>query len=117
MDIQNQTDTEILDVAEKMYSEMVAGSNARDWSRFSQFMEDENKHDQKAIDNVREQWENAPVLTSLAQKRELLGILRREDHVLVAWKQWSTIDNSEYLARLHMKTVGNEIKTIGIFLN
>ena len=30
MDIQNQTDTEILQIAETMYSEIVEGSNAKD---------------------------------------------------------------------------------------
>lgn len=113
MEIQNQTDAEILQVAEAMYSEIVNGSNANDWERFSQFLDIRTPDVKKS---VLEQWKNTPVLTSLTQQREFLSVLRREDHVLVTWKQWSTKVKGEYLALLYLRTIEDEVKSIGIFI-
>ena len=60
------------------------------------------------------QWSNNKLLTSLSEKYDVLGCLRRDLHVTVLYKQKSNSIPGEYLGRLVLGVEGKEIKVFGI---
>jgi len=116
MEIQDQTDSEIQAIAEKMWDEIVDASNAQDWEKFSSFLVTGDTPKDVLKSSVLKQWEEVPVLTTLAKKREFLGILRRGKTVLVTWKQWSTEVDGEFLALLYLTTINSEVRSVGVFI-
>ena len=117
MDILAKSDSEILEIAEPMWDEIVKGSNEKNWELFSKNMASKGTDkESESRKNVEEQWEADDLLTSLTPNREFLHILRKEDCVLVLWKQWSTKVKGDYLASLYLQSVNDEVKSIGIWL-
>ncbi|MCJ8318275.1 MAG: hypothetical protein MJK12_01490 [Colwellia sp.] len=116
MEISNKSDTEILKIAESMWDDIVEGANTKNWHLFSKYMPASDVTDEAKKD-VERQWQQVPLLTSLSTKREFINILRRNDSVLVLWKQWSTKEEGEFLAMLNLKSMGTEIKSVGIFVS
>ncbi|MCJ8311623.1 MAG: hypothetical protein HRU38_02815 [Saccharospirillaceae bacterium] len=117
MDILAKSDSEILEIAEPMWDDIVKGSNEKNWELFSKSMDSKGSDKEPASrKDVEQQWENSDLLTSLTPNREFLSILRKEDCVLVLWKQWSTKVKGDFLASLYLKSVNDEVKSIGIWL-
>jgi hypothetical protein len=115
MDILTKSDSEILNVAEPIWNDIVKGANDKNWGLFSKYMPESDKTDE-AKQDVEKQWEQVPLLTSLTAKKELVGILRRKDSILVLWRQWSTKEDGEFLGMLSLQSVGTEVKSIGMFV-
>ncbi|MEO0926422.1 MAG: hypothetical protein AAFY63_11195 [Cyanobacteria bacterium J06643_13] len=115
MDILTKSDAEILEIAEPMWDDIRRGSNEQNWDLFSKYMLEEHSTD-KFKKDVESQWSNNKVLTSLTAKREYLSILRKNDCVLVLWKQWSTKVEGEFLAMLYLQSIDDEVKAIGIWI-
>lgn len=115
MDILEQSDAEIREVAEAIWSEMIDGANSRNWELFSKHMAPESVDDQ-ARGMVEHQWQYNKLFTSLVKEPEFMGILRQTDHVLVLWKQLSSKVDGEFLAMLYLKTMDDEVKVIGSWI-
>jgi hypothetical protein len=115
MDILTKSDSEILKVAEPIWNDIVKGANDKNWDLFSKYMPESDKTDE-AKQDVEKQWEQVPLLTSLTAKKELVGILRRKDSILVLWRQWSTKEDGEFLGMLSLQSEGTEVKSIGMFV-
>ena len=112
MDILTKSDSEILEIADSIWGDMIQGSNEKNWGLFSKYMSEKGKSDEGRI-NIEKQWDQSDVLTSLTTKREFLNILRKSDCVVVLWKQWSTNVESDFLATLHLQSIDNEVKVTG----
>lgn len=115
MDLLAMSDAEILQVANPIYSELIEASNSRNWNLFVKRMPQDLVSDELRLD-VENQWDNVPFLTALSEKRELLGVLRRESSVHVLWKQWTTINDTEYLGVLVLQEVDGVAKVPGFFI-
>ena len=59
------------------------------------------------------QWTNNKLLTSLSNKREVFGCLRRNLHVTVLYKQTSDVVPGEFLGRLVLGIEDDEVKVFG----
>jgi hypothetical protein len=116
MNILTKSDSEILDIAEPIWDDIVKGASEKNWDLFSKHMPDSDKTDEAKRD-VENQWEQVPLLTSLTDKKEFVGILRRKDSVLVLWRQWSTEEDGEFLGTLNLQNIGSEVKSIGMFVS
>ena len=112
MDILAKSDSEILEIADPIWGDMIQGSNEKNWGLFSKYMPENRKSDEKRI-NIEKQWDKSDVLTSLTTKREFLNILRKSDTVVVLWRQWSTNVEGELLAMLYFQSIDNEVKVKG----
>lgn len=115
MDILEQSDAEIREVAEAIWDDMIKGSNTKDWDLFAKHMAAESVTDQ-ARAMVEHQWQYSKLFTSLVEKPEYMGILRQTDHVLVLFKQLSTKVEGEYLAMLYLKSIDNDVKVVGSWI-
>ena len=59
------------------------------------------------------QWANNKLLTSLSDKKEVLGCLRRGSYVTVLYKQTSSSISGDFLGRLVLGVEDDEIKVFG----
>ena len=59
------------------------------------------------------QWANNKLLTSLSDKREAFGCLRRDNYVTVLYKQTSNTVPGEFLGRLVLGVEDDEVKVFG----
>ena len=59
------------------------------------------------------QWANNKLLTSLSDKKEVFGCLRRDLYVTVLYKQTSNTVPGEFLGRLVLGVEDNEVKVFG----
>ena len=115
MNILTKSESEILKIAEPIWNDIVKGATDKNWDLFSKYMPDSDKTDE-AKQDVEKQWEQVPLLTSLTDKKEFVGILRRKDSVLVLWRQWCTDEDGEFLGMLNLQSIGSEVKSIGMFV-
>ena len=114
MDLLSKSDAELLSIAEPLYDQNVIACNSKNWQLFAKNMPPEQVTSEIQKE-VEEQWENVPFLTALSDKKQHLGILRREKSVHVLWKQWSTASDMEYLGVQILVEHNSEVKVKGFF--
>ena len=115
MDLLAMSDTELIQLAEPIYNELVQASNSRNLEMFSKHIPNELMTDE-AKQDIEEQWNNVPFLTALSDKKECLGLLRRESSVHILWKQWSKINDIQYLGVLVLKGANESVKVHSFFI-
>ena len=59
------------------------------------------------------QWANNKLLTSLSDKKEVLGCLRRNLHETILYKQTSKTVSGDFLGRLVLGIEDEEVKVFG----
>ena len=59
------------------------------------------------------QWANNKLLTSLSEKQEFLGCIRRDKFITVLYKQKSNTVSGEFLGRLVLGLEGDMVKVFG----
>jgi len=116
MKITDKTDEEIIGMVSPMIDEVVRASNDKDWVAFSKYQTEEEASDPKNKENVEAQWKTSRLLSSLDTKREILGVLRRDEVAVVYWKQTGSEITGEFLASYHVKQCGLEVKEVGFLI-
>lgn len=116
MKITDRSDNEIIAIVDPMIDEVVAASNKKDWKDFSKHQTEEEANDPNNRKNVEAQWKSSKLLSSLDTKREILGVLRRDDVAVVYWKQTGKNISGEFLASYHVKQFGSEVKEVGFLI-
>ena len=116
MKIEEQSDSEVLKIAEPIWEVISEGCRTKDWSKYSQFFLDNDRENLDHKKDVLNQWENNPVLISLTKEKQLLTFLRRENAVVVVWKLGSTVVNGEFMVSLRLTTIDSEVKVTGVGL-
>ncbi|MBQ0732660.1 MAG: hypothetical protein KBT75_18295 [Oleispira antarctica] len=117
MKIEEKSDTEILDIVDPIFDEIIEGCRAKDWNRYSQFFTDEDRQDPDHKVDILDQWENNPVLVSIGKEKQFLSILRRENEVVVVWKVGSTTVNGDFMLSLQLTLVDSKIRLTGVGLH
>ena len=59
------------------------------------------------------QWANNKLLTSLSEKQDFLGMIRRDQFITVLYKQKSNTVNGEFLGRLVLGIEDDLVKVFG----
>ena len=112
MNLLNKTDEEIMEIANPIWDNLVRASNQKNYGEFtrdfsSQMLFGANEEE------LGKQWANNKLLTSLSDKKEVLGCLRRDSHVTVLYKQTSNTIPGDFLGRLVLGVEDEEIKIFG----
>jgi|TARA_R110000868_G_scaffold132002_1_gene342401 hypothetical protein len=115
MDLLAMSDSELMQLADPIYNELIEASNSRNLDAFTKHMPNELINDEIKQD-IEEQWDNVPFLTALSEKKEFLGLLRRKSTIHVLWKQWSEINDTQYLGVLVLKNINGKVKSNGFFI-
>jgi hypothetical protein len=112
MDLLKKTDEEIIKIAEPIWNNLVKASNIKDYGGFTRDFSSQMLFGANEVE-LGKQWANNKLLTSLSEKKEVLGCLRRNLHITVLYKQTSNTVPGEFLGRLVLGVEDDEVKVFG----
>jgi hypothetical protein len=111
LSIVEQSDQEILAIAEPLWRDLIRNSNE---GKYGDFAKNFSSALALAMDQVAagHQFANSELARSLSENFDALGIIRRGEHVTVLYRQRSTRKQGEWLGRL---VLGYENGLVRIF--
>tara|TARA_B100000686_G_scaffold16696_1_gene15577 strand:+ start:257 stop:607 length:351 start_codon:yes stop_codon:yes gene_type:complete len=112
MDLLNKTDEEITEIANPIWENLIKSSNQKDYGGFTRDFSSQMLFGANEVE-LGKQWANNKLLTSLSDKKEVLGCLRRNSHVTVLYKQFSNTVPGDFLGRLVLGVEDDEVKVFG----
>ena len=112
MNLLNKTDDEIIEIANPIWDNLVKTSNQKDYGGFTRDFSSQMLFGANEVE-LGKQWANNKILTSLSDKKDVLGCLRRNLHVTVLYKQTSNTVPGEFLGRLVLGVEDDEVKVFG----
>ncbi len=112
MSLLKKSDEEIIKIADPIWSNLVKSSNMKDYGGFTRDFSSQMLYGANEVE-IGKQWSNNKLLTSLSDKKEVLGCLRRNSHVTVLYKQTSNTVSGDFLGRLVLGVENNEVKVFG----
>ena len=112
MDFLKKTDEEIIKLANPIWDNLIKTSNQKDYGGFTRDFSSQMLFGANEVE-LGKQWANNKILTSLSDKKEVLGCLRRNLHVTVLYKQLSNTIPGEFLGRLVLGVEDDEVKVFG----
>ena len=84
MSLIKKTDEEIIKIATPLWDELVRASNRRDYSGFTKNFSAQMLYGANEVE-LGKQWASNKLLTSLSEKKEVFGCLRRDNYVTVLY--------------------------------
>ena len=112
MSLIKKTDEEIIKIATPLWDELVKASNMRDYSGFTKNFSAQMLYGANEVE-LGKQWANNKLLTSLSEKQEFLGTIRRNQFITVLYKQTSQTMPGEFLGRLVLGVEDGLVKVFG----
>ena len=112
MDLLKKTDEEIIKIANPIWDNLVKASNIKDYGGFTKDFSSQMLFGANEVE-LGKQWANNKLLTSLTDKKVVLGCLRRNLHVTVLYKQTSNVVPGEFLGRLVLGDEDGKVKVFG----
>ena len=112
MDLLNKTDEEIIQIANPIWNNLIKASNQKDYGGFTRDFSSQMLFGANEVE-LGKQWANNKILTSLSDKKEVLGCLRRNLHVTVLYKQTSNTVAGDFLGRLVLGVEDDQVKVFG----
>ena len=111
MKLLEKSDNEIKEIAQPIWDNLVKTSNIKDYGGFTRDFSSQMLYGANEVE-LGKQWANNKLLTSLSEKQEFLGCIRRSQFITVLYKQTSNTMPGEFLGRL---VLGVEDETVKIF--
>ena len=112
MNLLEKSDQEIIDIANPIWENLVKSSNIKDYGGFTKDFSSQMLFGANEVE-LGKQWANNKLLTSLSEKKEVFGCLRRDNYVTVLYKQTSDTMPGEFLGRLVLGVEDDEVKVFG----
>ncbi len=112
MDLINKSDDEIIKIANPIWENLVRSSNNKDYGSFTKDFSSQMLYGANEVE-LGKQWANNKLLTSLSEKQEFLGCIRRDKFITVLYKQKSNTVAGEFLGRLVLGVEGELVKVFG----
>ena len=112
MNIIDNTDEEILAVADPLWMDLVKHSNEGNYAEFTKGF---SKSLLLALNEIEvgKQFANSQLAKNLSDQIDCLGIIRRGEHVTVLYRQRSTVKEGEWLGRLVLGYEDGDIRIFG----
>ena len=112
MDFLKKSDDEIIKIANPIWENLVKSSNNKDYGSFTKDFSSQMLYGANEVE-LGKQWANNKLLTSLSEKQEFLGCIRRDKFITVLYKQKSNTVSGEFLGRLVLGLEGDMVKVFG----
>ena len=112
MNLIDKSDDEIIEIANPIWENLVRSSNNKDYGSFTKDFSSQMLYGANEVE-LGKQWANNKLLTSLSEKQEFLGCIRRDKFITVLYKQRSNTVAGEFLGRLVLGLEGDMIKVFG----
>jgi len=112
MNFLEKTDKEIIKIASPIWENLVKSSNIKDYGGFTKDFSSQMLYGANEVE-LGKQWANNKLLTSLSEKQEVMGCIRRDKFITILYKQKSNVLPGEFLGRLVLGTEGEMVKVFG----
>ena len=112
MNFLEKSDDEIIQIANPIWDNLVRSSNNKDYGSFTKDFSSQMLYGANEVE-LGKQWANNKLLTSLSEKQEFLGCIRRDKFITVLYKQKSNTVPGEFLGRLVLGLEGDMVKVFG----
>ena len=112
MNLLNKSDDEIIKIANPIWENLVRSSNNKDYGSFTKDFSSQMLYGANEVE-LGKQWANNKLLTSLSEKQEFLGTIRRNQFITVLYKQTSQTMPGEFLGRLVLGEEDGLVKVFG----
>ena len=88
MRLLEKADNEVIEIANPIWANLVKSSNMKDYGGFTKDFSSQMLYGANEVE-LGKQWANNKLLTSLSEKQEFLGCIRRDKFITVLYKQKS----------------------------
>ena len=112
MELLDKSDLEIKEIAQPIWDNLVKCSNIKDYGGFTKDFSSQMLYGANEVE-LGKQWANNKLLTSLSEKQEFLGTIRRNQFITVLYKQTSQTMPGEFLGRLVLGVEDGLVKVFG----
>ena len=112
MRLTEKSDTEIIDIAEPIWNNLVKSSNIKDYGGFTRDFSSQMLYGANEVE-LGKQWANNDLISNLTEGCKSFGCLRRGLYVTVLYKQTSTKLPGDFLGRLVLGDEDGEVKIFG----
>jgi hypothetical protein len=112
MELLDKSDQEIKEIAQPIWYNLVKCSNIKDYGGFTKDFSSQMLYGANEVE-LGKQWANNKLLTSLSEKQEFLGTIRRNQFITVLYKQTSQTMPGEFLGRLVLGVEDGLVKVFG----
>ena len=112
MKLLDKSDKEILEIAQPIWDNLVKSSNIKDYGTFTKDFSSQMLYGANEVE-LGKQWANNKLLTSLSEKQEFLGTIRRNQFITILYKQTSQTMPGEFLGRLVLGVEDGNVKVFG----
>ena len=112
MDLLSKSDEEIFAIGKPFWENLVRSSNMKDYGSFTRDFSTQMLFGANEVE-LGKQWANNKLLTSLSEKQEFLGTIRRNQFITVLYKQTSQTMPGEFLGRLVLGEEDGLVKVFG----
>ena len=112
MNLLEKTDEEIVKIANPIWENLIRSSNNKDYGSFTKDFSSKMLYGANEVE-LGKQWANNKLLTSLSEKQEFLGTIRRNQFISVLYKQTSQTMPGEFLGRLVLGEEDGLVKVFG----
>ena len=112
MNLLEKSDDEIIAMANPIWNNLVKTSNMKDYGGFTKDFSSQMLFGANEVE-LGKQWANNKLLTSLSEKQDFLGTIRRGQYITVLYKQTSNTQPGEFLGRLVLGMEDNLVKIFG----
>ena len=112
MNLVDKSDDEIIEIANPIWENLVRSSNNKDYGSFTKDFSSQMLYGANEVE-LGKQWANNKLLTSLSEKQEFLGTIRRNQFITVLYKQTSQTMPGEFLGRLVLGEEDGLVKVFG----
>jgi hypothetical protein len=112
MKLLDKSDKEIIDIAQPIWDNLVKASNIKDYGGFTKDFSSQMLFGANEVE-LGKQWANNKMLTSLSEKQDFLGTIRRGQYITVLYKQSSNTEPGEFLGRLVLGIEDDSVKIFG----
>ena len=112
MELLNKSDKELKEIAQPIWDNLVKSSNIKDYGTFTKDFSSQMLYGANEVE-LGKQWANNKLLTSLSEKQEFLGTIKRNQFITVLYKQTSHTMPGEFLGRLVLGVEDGNVKVFG----
>ena len=112
MELLNKSDKELKEIAQPIWDNLVKSSNSKDYGTFTKDFSSQMLYGANEVE-LGKQWANNKLLTSLSEKQEFLGTIRRNQFITILYKQTSQTMPGEFLGRLVLGVEDGNVKVFG----
>ena len=112
MGIIDNSDEEIIKIAEPIWANLVKSSNIKDYGSFTKDFSSQMLYGANEVE-IGKQWASNELISSLADGCKAFGCLRRGLYVTILYKQTSTKIPGEFLGRLVLGDEDGLVKVFG----